>query len=406
MLDKTKTAMGARKLRQMIEQPLVVAEDIVRRQEVVAYLKNDVITREELREYLNPVYDLERLIGRISTKSANPRDMIALKSSLSMLPHIKYLIRECNMPLLHELHDEIDELEDVCSLIERAIVDEPPIAIKDGGLIKEGFNEEIDKLRTAKTEGKSWLAQLEADERERTGIKNLKIKYNKVFGYYIEISKANYATIPEGRYIRKQTLANAERFITEELKVMEEKILGAEEKLIALEYQLFVEVRDKVEKEIARLKKTAHIISSLDVISTMALIALENNYIKPQINEEGIFEIKEGRHPVVEKVIGKGEFICNDTHLNRNKDRFLLITGPNMAGKSTYMRQVALINLMAQIGSFVPASSANISISDKIFTRIGASDDLAGGKSTFMVEMWEVSNILKNATSKSLVLLD
>ena len=406
VLDKTATAMGGRTLRKWIEEPLIKKDEIENRLTSVEELYNNTYINEEIREALKDVYDIERIVGKISNKNVNARDLVSLKSSLQKLPAIKAVLNGLNAPLLREWYNSLDTLDDLNELLNSAIIADPSISLKEGNIINNGYSAEVDELRSAKLNGKQWIAELENKEREFTGIRSLKVGYNKVFGYYIEISKANYATIPEGRYIRKQTLANAERFITEELKVMEEKILGAEEKLIALEYQLFVEVRDKVEKEIARLKKTAHIISSLDVISTMALIALENNYIKPQINEEGIFEIKEGRHPVVEKVIGKGEFICNDTHLNRNKDRFLLITGPNMAGKSTYMRQVALINLMAQIGSFVPASSANISISDKIFTRIGASDDLAGGKSTFMVEMWEVSNILKNATSKSLVLLD
>ncbi len=405
VLDKTKTAMGARKLRQMIEQPLVVAEDIVHRQEAVAYLKNDVITREELREYLNPVYDLERLIGRISTKSANPRDMIALKSSLSMLPHIKYLIRECNVPLLHELHDEIDELEDVCTLIERAVVDEPPIAIKDGGLIKEGFNEEIDRLRTAKTEGKNWLAQLETDERERTGIKNLRIKYNKVFGYYIEVLNSFKGSVPED-YIRKQTLTNAERYSTPKLKELEDIILNAEDKLFSLEYDVFADVREKVSAEVVRIQKTAGAVAQLDVFASLAAVADQNDYVCPKINSKGVIDIKEGRHPVVEKMIPNSMFIPNDTYLDNNRKRVSIITGPNMAGKSTYMRQAALIVLMSQIGSFVPAKSADIGLVDRIFTRVGASDDLASGQSTFMVEMNEVANILRNATSNSLLVLD
>ena len=406
VLDKTATAMGGRTLRKWIEEPLIKKDEIENRLTSVEELYNNTYINEEIREALKDVYDIERIVGKISNKNVNARDLVSLKSSLQKLPSIKAVLNGLNAPLLKEWYNSLDTLDDLNELLNLAIIADPSISVKEGNIINNGYSAQVDELRSAKLNGKQWIAELENKEREFTGIRSLKVGYNKVFGYYIEISKANYATIPKGRYIRKQTLANAERFITEELKVMEEKILGAEEKLIALEYKLFVEVRDKVEKEISRLKKTANIISSLDVISTMAIIALENNYVKPQINEEGIFEIKEGRHPVVEKVIDKGEFICNDTHLNRKKDRFLLITGPNMAGKSTYMRQVALINLMAQIGSFVPANSANISISDKIFTRIGASDDLAGGKSTFMVEMWEVSNILKNATSKSLVLLD
>ena len=328
-----------------------------------------------------------------------------LKASLDKIPAIKELLKYANSDLLKEYYENLDELDDVRRLLDASIKEEPSLSIKEGNIIKDGYNAEVDELRQSKLHGKEWIAALENQEREFSGIKSLKVGYNKVFGYYIEITKSNYNSIPEGRYIRKQTLANAERYITEELKVMEDKILGSEEKLINLEYALFTEVRDTIEKEIARLKKSARIISNLDGISTLALVALENDYVKPEINEEGLIEIVDGRHPVVEKVIGKGEFVSNNTKLNQTDKELLLITGPNMAGKSTYMRQVALITLMAQIGSFVPATSANISICDKIFTRIGASDDLAGGKSTFMVEMWEVSNILKNATSKSLVLI-
>ncbi|NOW10250.1 DNA mismatch repair protein MutS [Clostridium saccharobutylicum] len=332
--------------------------------------------------------------------------MLSLKASLDRIPNVKELLKYANSELLKEYYENLDELDDIRNLLSSSIKEDPSLSIKEGNIIKDGYNSDVDELRESKIHGKEWIAALENKEREFTGIKSLKVGYNKVFGYYIEISKSNYSSIPEGRYIRKQTLANAERYITEELKVMEDKILGAEEKLINLEYSLFVDIRDKVEKEISRLKKSARIISSLDAISTLASVALENDYVKPQINEDGIIEINEGRHPVVEKVIGRGEFVSNNTILNQTDKELLLITGPNMAGKSTYMRQVALITLMAQIGSFVPASSANISICDKVFTRIGASDDLAGGKSTFMVEMWEVSNILKNATNKSLVLLD
>lgn len=405
VLDKTKTAMGARKLRQMLEQPLVVQEDIIHRQEAISFLKDDVITREELREYLNPVYDLERLIGRISTKSASPRDLIALKSSLSMLPHIKYLIRECKVELLSGIHEDIDELSDVCSLIESSIVDEPPITIKDGGLIKEGFNEEIDRLRKAKTEGKSWLADLETKERERTGIKNLRIKFNKVFGYYIEILNSYRGEVPED-YIRKQTLTNAERYSTPKLKELEDIILNAEDKLFSLEYDVFADVREQIAAQVIRIQQTAGAIASLDVLASLAAVAEQNNYVRPKINTKGVIDIKDGRHPVVEKMIPNNMFIPNDTYLDNNKKRVSIITGPNMAGKSTYMRQTALIVLMAQIGSFVPAKSADIGLVDRIFTRVGASDDLASGQSTFMVEMNEVANILRNATQSSLLVLD
>lgn len=406
VLDKTATSMGGRAIRKWIEEPLIVKSEIEKRLEGVEELYNNAYFNEDLRDLLKEIYDIERIVGKISNKNVNAKDLISLKCSLEKLPGIKKHLSDATSAILKEWHNDLDELTDIKELLSKAILDDPSINIKEGNIIKDGFNQEVDSLRTAKLHGKEWIAALENREREFTGIKSLKVGYNKVFGYYIEISKANYDAIPEGRYIRKQTLANAERFITQELKEMEDKILGAEEKLISLEYNLFVEIRDTIEKEIPRLKQSARIIGALDALSTLAVVAVENDYVKPSINEEGIIEIKEGRHPVVEKVIGKGEFVSNDTFLNQKDNRLLLITGPNMAGKSTYMRQVALITLMAQIGSFVPAKSANISICDKIFTRIGASDDLAGGKSTFMVEMWEVSNILKNATSKSLVLLD
>jgi len=406
VLDKTATSMGGRAIRKWIEEPLIVKSEIEKRLEGVEELYNNAYFNEDLRDLLKEIYDIERIVGKISNKNVNAKDLISLKCSLEKLPGIKKHLSDATSAILKEWHNDLDELTDIKDLLSKAILDDPSINIKEGNIIKDGFNQEVDSLRTAKLHGKEWIAALENREREFTGIKSLKVGYNKVFGYYIEISKANYDAIPEGRYIRKQTLANAERFITQELKEMEDKILGAEEKLISLEYNLFVEIRDTIEKEIPRLKQSARIIGALDALSTLAVVAVENDYVKPSINEEGIIEIKEGRHPVVEKVIGKGEFVSNDTFLNQKDNRLLLITGPNMAGKSTYMRQVALITLMAQIGSFVPAKSANISICDKIFTRIGASDDLAGGKSTFMVEMWEVSNILINATSKSLVLLD
>jgi DNA mismatch repair protein MutS len=406
VLDKTATSMGGRAIRKWIEEPLIIKSEIEKRLEGVEELYNNAYFNEDLRSLLKEIYDIERIVGKISNKNANAKDLISLKCSLEKLPGIKSHLSEASSNILKEWYKDLDELTDIKELLSNSILDDPSIALKEGNIIKDGYNEEVDSLRTAKLHGKEWIAALENRERDFTGIRSLKVGYNKVFGYYIEISKANYSSIPEGRYIRKQTLANAERFITQELKEMEDKILGAEEKLVSLEYDLFIEIREAIEKEIARLKQSARIIGNLDALSTLSLIAVENDYVKPSINEDGIIEINEGRHPVVEKVIGKGEFVSNDTTLNSNDNRLLLITGPNMAGKSTYMRQVALITLMAQIGSFVPAKSANISICDKIFTRIGASDDLAGGKSTFMVEMWEVSNILKNATSKSLVLLD
>ena len=405
VLDKTKTAMGARMLRRYLEQPLIEKEEIMQRLDAVEELKDNAITREELREYLNPVYDLERLISRISYQTANPRDLVAFKTSLSMLPHIKYIMKSLQSPLLVQLQEEMDELEDLFALVDTAIVDEPPISIRDGGFIKEGYHEEVDRLRHAKTEGKSWLAKLEAEEREKTGIKTMKVKYNKVFGYYLEVTNSYKDMVPD-YYTRKQTLTNAERYITPELKELEETILGSEDKLTALEYDLYVEVRGKIADEILRIQKTAHAIAGVDVFASLALVAERGNYVKPSINEKGVLDIKNGRHPVVEKMIPNDMFVANDTYLDNGKSRISIITGPNMAGKSTYMRQTALIVLMAQIGSFVPADAAKIGLVDRIFTRVGASDDLASGQSTFMVEMTEVANILRNATRNSLLILD
>lgn len=405
VLDKTKTAMGARTLRSYIEQPLIDKEEIVKRLDAVAELKEHAITREELREYLSPVYDLERLISRITYQSANPRDLIAFKSSLQMLPHIKCILSDLESPLLKELHEELDSLEELCALIEAAIEDEPPLAMKEGGIIKAGYNEDVDKLRNAKTEGKTWLAEVEEEEREKTGIKNLRIKFNKVFGYYLEVTNSYKDMVPD-YYMRKQTLTNAERYITPKLKELEDMILGAEDKLYALEYELYSEVRERIAGEVVRIQKTAKAIAQIDVFTSMAYVAERNNFVRPSINEKGVIDIKNGRHPVVEKMIPNEMFIANDTYLDDKKNRISIITGPNMAGKSTYMRQTALIVLMAQIGSFVPAESADIGIVDRIFTRVGASDDLASGQSTFMVEMTEVANILRNATSKSLLILD
>lgn len=405
VLDKTKTAMGARMLRNYIEQPLISKREILKRQEAVQELNDNLITREEIREYLHPIYDLERLIGRISYKTANPRDLIAFKSSIAMIPHIRYLLSSFQCELLKEITQDMDSLEDLAQLIESAIVEEPPISTKEGGMIKEGYQEEVDKLRNAKTEGKTWLTQLETKERERTGIKGLKIKFNRIFGYYIEISNSYKGEVPAD-YVRKQTLANAERYSTQELKELEEMILGAEDKLFSLEYELFNNLRDAISAEVVRIQNTAKAIAKIDVFSSFAYIADHNNYIKPKINEKGIIDIKNGRHPVVEQMIPNDMFVANDTYLDNHNNRISIITGPNMAGKSTYMRQAALIVLMAQIGSFVPASAANIGICDRIFTRVGASDDLASGQSTFMVEMTEVANILKNATQNSLLVLD
>ncbi|MEG2291666.1 MAG: DNA mismatch repair protein MutS [Clostridium sp.] len=406
VLDKTATSMGGRSIRKWIEEPLIIKSEVEKRLNGVEELYNKMYFNEDLRCALKEIYDIERIVGKISNKNANGKDLVSLRLSLSKIPSIKIQLKECTSNLLKEWFNDLDELLDVNELLTNSLLDDPSISLKEGSIIRDGFSTEVDELRTAKLHGKEWIAALENKEREFTGIKSLKVGYNKVFGYYIEISRANYGSIPEGRYIRKQTLSNAERFITQELKEMEEKILGAEEKLVAIEYDLFIAIREQVEEEIGRLKQSARILGNLDALSTLALVAVENNYIKPKVNEDGVINIVDGRHPVVEKVIGNGEFVSNNTILNNEDNQLLLITGPNMAGKSTYMRQVALITLMAQIGSFVPASKANISLCDKIFTRIGASDDLAGGKSTFMVEMWEVSNILKNATSKSLVLLD
>lgn len=405
VLDKTKTAMGARLLRNYLEQPLIDKIEINIRLDAIQELNDSVITREEIREYLNPIYDLERLIGRISYKSAGPRDLIAFKSSLSMLPHIKVLLNTVASDLLKNIYNNLDPLDDLYDLIEKSIIEEPPITVREGGIIKDGFHEEVDRLRKAKTEGKTWLAELESREKEKTGIKNLKVKFNKVFGYYLEVTNSYQNLVPEN-WIRKQTLTNAERYTTGELKELEDVILGAEDKLFSLEYDLFCEIRDKIADEVGRIQSTAKAIAKLDVFTSLALVAERNNFVRPLINEEGVMDIKDGRHPVVENMISNDMFVANDTYLDNKDKRISIITGPNMAGKSTYMRQTALIVLMAQVGSFVPADYANIGIVDRIFTRVGASDDLASGQSTFMVEMTEVANILRNATKNSLLILD
>lgn len=405
VLDKTKTAMGARTLRSYVEQPLIESNAILRRLTAVEELKDNAIAREEMREYLSPVYDLERLISRITYQSANPRDLAAFQASLQMLPPIKYILEDMQSDLLKELYEELDPLQDLCTLVSDALIDDPPLAMKEGGIIRDGYNEEVDRLRSAKTEGKTWLAELEAEEREKTGIKNLRIKYNKVFGYYIEVTNSYKDLVPD-YYTRKQTLTNAERYIIPRLKELEDTILGAEDKLYALEYEIYCQVRDTIGAEVLRIQKTAKAIAKLDVFSSLSHVAERNHYVRPKINEKGIIDIRNGRHPVVEKMIPNDMFIANDTLLDDKKNRVSIITGPNMAGKSTYMRQTALIVLLAQIGSFVPAESANIGIVDRIFTRVGASDDLASGQSTFMVEMTEVANILRNATDKSLLILD
>lgn len=405
VLDKTKTAMGARLLRSCVEQPLIDKFEILKRQDFITNINKHAITREELREYLNPIYDLERLITRITYQTANPRDLIAFRNSLSMLPSIRTLLDDIDGDMAAEIRDEFDCLTDIYQLVESSIMEEPPISVRDGDIIKDGYNEEVDKLRKAKTEGKTWLADLEAREKENTGIKNLRIKYNKVFGYYLEVTNSFKDLVPD-YYTRKQTLTNAERYITPELKELEDMILGSEDKLVSLEYDLFREVRDQIASNVARIQKTAKAIAKMDAFISLAVVAEQNNYCRPKINENGIIDIKGGRHPVVEKMITNDMFIDNDTYLDNKNDRISIITGPNMAGKSTYMRQTALIVLLAQIGSYVPAASANIGIVDRIFTRVGASDDLASGQSTFMVEMNEVANILRNATSNSLLILD
>ncbi|MCC8152066.1 MAG: DNA mismatch repair protein MutS [Lachnospiraceae bacterium] len=405
VLDKTKTAMGARTLRSYIEQPLIDKSAIEKRLDAVAELNANMINREELREYLNPVYDLERLISRVVYHTANPRDLIAFKTSLQMLPAIKTLMNDFSSGLLCKLNQDLDTLDDICDLIDRAIEDDPPISVREGGMIKDGYNPEVDRLRKAKTEGKSWLAKVEEEEREKTGIKNLRIRFNKVFGYYLEVTNSFKDLVPD-YYTRKQTLTNAERYITPELKELEETILGAEDKLTALEYDLFCQVRSEIAAQVERIQTTAKAVAAIDVFASLAAVASTNNYVRPKINEKGVLKIKNGRHPVVERMMNNDMFIANDTFLDSKNNRISIITGPNMAGKSTYMRQNALIVLMAQIGSFVPAEKANIGIVDRIFTRVGASDDLASGQSTFMVEMTEVANILRNATGSSLLILD
>lgn len=405
VLDKTKTAMGARMLRSFVEQPLIDADAINERLDAVTELNMQAMLREEIREYLNPVYDLERLVSRISYRSANPRDLLAFKMSLEMIPHIKNLLANFTSPLLVRINEQMDGLEDLYTLLEASITEDPPLTVKEGGIIREGYNEQVDTYRNSKTQGKSWLAQLEAEEKEKTGIRNLKIKYNKVFGYYLEVTNSFKDLVPE-YYTRKQTLTNAERYITPKLKELEDMILGAEDKLFALEYDLFCQVREELAAQIPRIQETAKAIAQLDVYASLSVVAQRNNYVRPTVNTKGVIDIKNGRHPVVEKMINNDMFIANDTYLDNGSKRVSVITGPNMAGKSTYMRQTALIVLMAQIGSFVPAEKAKIGVVDRIFTRVGASDDLASGQSTFMVEMTEVANILRNATAKSLLILD
>ena len=405
VLDKTSTSMGGRLLRRWLNDPLIDENEINKRLGAVEELKNDIMLRGEVVENLKKVYDIERLAGKMAYGNGTPRDMITLKNSLSRLPDIRQVLQNVNSEYLKEIYQNIDELKDIHELIEKSIVDDPPMTTKDGGYIKLGYDENIDTLKHATTDGKSWLMRLEADEKEKTGIKSLKIGFNKVFGYYIEVTNLYKDMVPD-TYIRKQTLTNGERYITEELKNMENQILGAEEKVIKLELEAFRQIREEIAQNVKRMQKTAEAISSLDVLTSFAQVAEEMNYCKPTINKDGILNIKEGRHPVIEKMLSSGEFVSNDTYLDTDQNRLAIITGPNMAGKSTYMRQVALITLMAQVGSFVPATEATIGVVDKIFTRVGASDDLSMGQSTFMVEMMEVASILKEATKNSLVILD
>ena len=405
VLDKTKTAMGGRLLRSMIEQPLIDKAEMEKRLDAIEELNRDSVSRDEIREYLNPIYDLERLLSKVTYKTANPRDFIAFRNSLEMLPAIKKVLKGFEKEELARIEKDIDGLEDIYQLILNSIEEEPPITIREGGMIRDGFDETIDMLRRAKHDGKQWLAELEEQDRERTGIKNLKIKYNKVFGYYFEVTNSYKDMVPED-YIRKQTLANAERYTTPRLKELEDTILNAEDKLTALEYDMFCKIRESIAMELERIQRTAKAIAKLDVYASLSLVSERNRYVRPKLNEKGVIDIKDGRHPVVEQMISNDLFIANDTFLDNGNHCISIITGPNMAGKSTYMRQTALIVLMAQIGCFVPAKSANIGIVDRIFTRVGASDDLASGQSTFMVEMNEVANILRNATANSLLILD
>ena len=405
VLDKTSTSMGGRLLRRWLNDPLIDVNEINKRLNAVKELKDDIILRGDIIENLKKVYDIERLAGKMAYGNGTPRDMITLKNSLKKLPEVRQVLINVKSEFLKQIYENIDELQDIYELIDKSIIDDPPMNTKDGGYIKLGYNEEIDTLKKATTDGKNWLMQLEADEKEKTGIKSLKIGFNKVFGYYIEVTNTYKSMVPD-RYIRKQTLTNGERYITEELKNLENQILGAEEKVVKLELDAFDKVRKEIASNVKRLQKSAEAISALDVISSFSQVAEDMNYCMPEVTNSGTIDIKDGRHPVIEKMLPPGAFISNDTYLDKSENRLSIITGPNMAGKSTYMRQVALITLMAQVGSFVPATSAKIGVVDKIFTRVGASDDLSMGQSTFMVEMMEVATILKEATENSLVILD
>ena len=407
VLDRTSTAMGGRLLRKYVEQPLINKEKIEYRLNIIEEINDNYILKEDLIETLKKIYDIERICGKIAFEKVTPKELINLKHSIEKLPLLKDTVENSNCVILKEYIDGMDTLEDIYELIEDSIKEEPAITIKDGNIIKTGYNKELDELRDISKNGANIIKDIEAKEKERTGVKSLKIGFNKVFGYYIEITKANLsqANIDES-YIRKQTLSNAERFITPELKEIEEKILNAEEKIKAIEYEIFTEIRSAVYKNINRIQEVAHIVANVDVYAALAETASQNGYVKPNINNENRLEIKNGRHPVVENIVGIENFVPNDTYLKTGENTINIITGPNMSGKSTYMRQTAIIALMAHIGSFVPAEYADIPIMDRIFTRVGASDDLSQGQSTFMVEMNEVSMILKNATDKSLVILD
>lgn len=405
VLDKTTTAMGGRLLRSWIEAPLIDKNKIEERQTLVSELVQNPGGLADLKALLSKVYDLERICGKLSFGTISPKDMLSLKQSVAMLPKIAECISTFDAPKLKEIYEDADLLTDIYDLIDAGIADDAPFVLRDGGVIKAGYSAEIDETRQASTNGKEWIKNLEAAERKRTGIKSLKVKYNKVFGYFIEVSKPNLDRVPDD-YVRKQTLTNAERFFTPELKDMETKILGSEERLNRLEYELFADIRKQIMAQMTRIQKRARDLAALDVYYSLAVVAVERHYSCPKMTEGGVISIKNGRHPVAEALMDPGMFVANDCLLDRDTNRMMLITGPNMAGKSTYIRQVAIITLMAQIGSFVPADEAEIGVVDRIFTRIGASDDLTTGQSTFMVEMSEVSNILKNATSHSLVILD
>lgn len=405
VLDKTRTAMGKRLLRSWLEQPLMSVGGILKRQNAVQYLTDNMALRDEIADTMATVHDMERLITRISYGTANARELRSLWETVKSLTPIKALLAEANTDLLRQIEEQIDPMDDLVDLIDRAIVEEPPFSIREGEMIKDGYNEELDNLRDIVTNGKGYLAQIEADEREKTGIPKLKIGYNKVFGYYIEVPKSFKGDVPDN-YIRKQTLTNAERYITGDLKELESKVLGAQERITHLEYELFCQVRDTIAESLVRIQTTSHAVAALDVLCSFAKVSVDNNYVCPIITDDGRIEIQEGRHPVVEKMLKGAPFVPNDTLLDRNENMAAVITGPNMAGKSTFMRQVALIVIMAQIGCFVPARKAKICLCDSIFTRVGASDDLGSGQSTFMVEMNEVAMILKNATKNSLIILD